>query len=139
MSPPARRPAGLPPRLLALLPALLALALGSTGATAAERLTVRTSLDPLAEAGDPRVLRARGTAPRGARVIVRFYRGSTHLTTRRPKLRADGYSTGASIRRPGEYTVRVTARRRDGKELRVSAKLTYGPVAEAPSAPGNEP
>lgn len=120
---------------LALSSVLAGLAAGAPAA-AGERLTLRTSLDPLVRGEDP-VLRARGSAPGGSRLVVRFYRGTRHLATRKPRLDGGRYSAGASIRRPGEYTVRVTATRRDGSRLRASARLTYGPTAEAPSAPGN--
>jgi hypothetical protein len=129
------------PLLAALLLAAL-MAGASTAAEAAERaprkqtLTLNTSLGSLEDNGE-RALRARGTAPRGARIYVRFYRGTKHLFTRRTTTRGSGdrYSASHRIRRTGGYRIRVTALTRTGARLKVSAKLDYAPVAQAPSAP----
>jgi hypothetical protein len=129
------------PLLAALLLAAL-VAGGSTAAQAAERaprvqtLTLRTSLGAL-DANDERALRARGVAPHGARIYVRFYRGTKHLFTRKTTTRGsdDRYSAFHRITRTGGYRIRVTAITRSGARLKVSAKLDYAPVAEAPSAP----
>ena len=116
---------------------LTALALGTTAsATAAtDRLTLRTSLGPISTETDTVDLRARGSAPRGSKLLVRFYRGNKRIGIRRPKLDGTRYSAAKPIDRTGEYTVRVTATKPNGKQIRVSADLTYGPTAEAPSAP----
>lgn len=123
-------------RLLLLATLALLLAAGP-GAGAAERLTVRTSLGPAAEDGDRVDLRARGTAPRDSRLLVRFYRGTKQIGIRRPELDGTRYAAEKPITRMGGYTVRVVATKPDGKRIRVSAKLNYGPTAEAPSAPGS--
>lgn len=112
----------------------LALLAASGVAGAADRLTVRTSLGPIAEESDTVDLRARGSAPRRSTLIVRFYRGNKRIGIRRPKLDGTRYSAAKPIDRTGEYTVRVTATKPDGSTIRVSAKLTYGPTAEAPAA-----
>lgn len=107
---------------------------GGDQAQAAERLRVRTSLGPIT-AEDTRDLRARGVAPRGSVLVVRFYRGRTRIALRRPRLDGRRFAAATAIDRTGDYTVRVTATRPDGTRTRASAGLTYGPKAEAPSAP----
>jgi len=119
--------------LVVALFAVLALAAAST-AGAADRLTLRTSLGPVLEETDTRDLRARGSAPRGSKLLVRFYRGKKRIGSRRPRLEGTRYRAQKSIDRTGEYTVKVTATRRDGSKVRVDADLTYGPTAEAPAA-----
>lgn len=120
-----------------VLTLLTALALGTTAtATAAtDRLTVRTSLGPISEEKDTVDLRARGSAPRRSTLLVRFYRGKKRIGVRRPELEGTRYAAAKPIDRTGDYTVRVTATKPNGKKIRVSAGLTYGPTAEAPSAP----
>ena len=128
------------PLLAALLLAAL-LALGSSSALAADssKLTVRTSLGPPTDNGK-RPIRARGTAPKGARIYVRFYRGSKHLFTRKTTTRGSStrYTALHHVTRTGDYRVRVTALTRSGTTLKVSARLTFAPEAEAPSAPEPE-
>lgn len=138
---------------LLVLTALIA-ALGTAQATAArsdrdsmdERptLRIRTSLGPIEDAkGDDegvRALRAKGTAPAGSRITVRFYRGSRRLASERIVLKGSkrAFSTSFDIDRTGAYKVRVSARPpRTSFLLRATAKLDYGPGARAPSAPGN--
>ena len=119
-----------------VLTLLTALVLGSTAtATAAtDRLTLRTSLGPISEETDTVDLRARGSAPRRSKILVRFYRGNKRIGIRRPELDRTRYAAEKPIDRTGDYTVRVTATKPDGKKIRVSADLTYGPTAEAPAA-----
>lgn len=119
-----------------LLPIVVALTLaaGASAEAAADRVTVRTSLGPIT-AEDTRQLRARGTAPRGSTLVVRFYRGNKRIGTRRPELEGRRYSAAKVIDRTAEYRVRVTATTPEGKRIEVRARLTYGPTAEAPSAP----
>jgi len=128
------------PALASLLALLALAALGSPARAAEQRpaLTLRTSLGPIA-ADDTRKLRALGQAPSGARLTVRFYRGSRRLSTRHPLVRDGRYRAFHSIDRTGEYVVRVSARLRTGETLRVTARLSYGPEAEAPSAPDPAP
>lgn len=120
--------------LAAILLTTLVLATAAT-AGAADRLTLRTSLGPVSEERDTVDLRARGSAPRRSKLLVRFYRGKKRIGTRRPELDGTRYSAAKPIDRTGDYTVRVTATKPNGKKIRVSAGLTYGPTAEAPSAP----
>ena len=120
--------------VVALISASLLASVSLTSAAATDRLTLRTSLGPVSEETDTVDLRARGSAPRGSKLVVRFYRGAKRIGLRRPKLDGRRYATEKPIDRTGEYTVRVTATKRDGREIRVSAKLTYGPTAEAPAA-----
>jgi len=120
---------------LAIAGPIVALSLAAAGtAGAADRLTVRTSLGPVKEKVDTVDLRARGSAPRRSTIVVRFYRGRKRIGTRRPELEGTRYAAAKPIDRTGEYTVRVVATTRDGSRIRVSAKLTYGPTAEAPAA-----
>jgi hypothetical protein len=127
-------------RLLALAVTFAALAVAGQAAVsaAAEQrgtLTLKTSLGPV-DARDHRDLRARGTAPAGSRLLVRFYRGDRRVGLARPVVEAGRrYAAATPIDRTGEYVVRVTATTLAGRRLRVSAKLNYGPRAEAPSAP----
>lgn len=96
-------------------------------------LTVSTSLGPVGRE-DTRELRARGRAPRGSKLFVRFERGERSLGVTRPEVVDGRYAAAWEIDRPGDYRVRVTATTRSGRQLRVSAKLLYGPKAKAPSA-----
>ncbi|MDP9385233.1 MAG: hypothetical protein M3P50_08380 [Actinomycetota bacterium] len=129
--------------LLALIVALLALPAGAAAAPAAEKrqtLTVTTSLGPLDEETDTRKLRARGEAPRGSRLEVRYYRGKKRLGTAHPKARRDGrYRSDHTIDRTGVYKVKVIATTRDDERIVVTAKLRYTPDAKAPSAPDDPP
>ena len=119
-----------------VLTLLTALAFGTTAtATAAtDRLTLRTSLGPVSEEKDTVDLRARGSAPRRSKILVRFYRGKKRIGIRRPELDGTRYAAAKPIDRTGEYKVRVTATKPNGKKIQVSAGLTYGPTAEAPAA-----
>jgi hypothetical protein len=132
-------------RLLALALTFAAIAITFVTARAAvtaaaerrDALTVRTSLGPI-DAGDtrnPRDLHARGSAPAGSRLLVRFFRGERRVGLARPEVKSGRYAAATEINRTGEYFVRVTATTLGGRRLRVSAKLNYGPRAEAPSAP----
>ncbi len=128
---------------LALILALVALSGTSAAAPAApkrETLTVTTSLGPVEQETDTRDLRARGRAPKGSRLEVRFYRGSKRLGTARPKLRRGRrYRSALSIDRTGVYRVKVIALTRTDKRIVVTAKLRYTPDANAPSAPDDPP
>jgi len=117
-----------------LLAVSMVLAAGAA-ADAASQLSVRMSFGPVVGSKDARDLRARGGAPSGSRLVVRFYRGSRQIALRRPRLRGGRYATSFRIRRTGEYRVGVAAVRPDGTRMRTSAELDYGPTAEAPSAP----
>lgn len=125
-------------RLLAFLFTFLALGAVTAQAAGRETLSLRTSLGPIS-AQDTRPLRARGEAPTGSRLTVRYYRGSRRLKTKRYRVRDGRYRSAYPIDRTGRYTVRVSARTASGRVLRVTAELDYGPEAEAPSAPDNAP
>ena len=135
--------------LLALILALAAFAFGASLASAAEprhTLTIKTSLGPLEsevegdEETESRPLIAEGKAPRGARLVAHFYRGSRRIGTTRPKMRSGRrYKTDHDISRTGTYRVKVTAITRSGARIKVTARLKYAPKAEAPSAPDDPP
>lgn len=127
-------------RLLALMLSLVALSAAAASAPAApkpkrETITVTTSIGPLDEETDTRELRARGTAPRGSRLEVRYYRRSKRLGTERPKLKGRRYASALAIDRTGVYKVKVIALTPRRQRLVVSATLRYTPDANAPSAP----
>ena len=124
-------------RLFPLLLALLALALAPALAPAAGdggTVTVTTSLGAV-QKDDERNLRARGKAPAGSVLTVRFYRGSKLLDKDRTTVRDGRYKAFTPIARTGSYRVKVTAKTRSGETVTVTARLAYGPRAEAPSAP----
>ncbi|MDP9383860.1 MAG: hypothetical protein M3P50_01255 [Actinomycetota bacterium] len=126
--------------LLAVILALLALssapALAPAAAEERETLTVTTSLGPLQEETDTRELRARGKAPKGSKLEVRYYRGKKRLGVTRPKMGKNRrYKSDLVIDRTGVYRVKVIAITRSKERIVVSAKLRYTPDAQAPSAP----
>ncbi len=130
------------------IPALCAAALlgasASAPAVAAEparhTLTLTTSLGPVDKDDDTRDLRARGTAPRGSRIVVTFMRKGKVLGRERPKLRSNRrYAAALPIDRTGSYRVRVTAFLKTGQVIRVTARLEYGPEAQAPAPPPPPP
>jgi hypothetical protein len=124
--------------LLAVLVALAGLAATAHGTAGRAALTVRTSLGSI-EPDDTRALRARGVAPRGSTLVVRFYRGRSLVATKHPRVRRGRYRASRSIDRTGAYVVRVAARTAGGETLRATATLDYGPRAKAPSAPTPAP
>jgi hypothetical protein len=117
------------PILLALF-ALLGVAVPAAAQEKKDTLTVTTSLGPIAE-DDTRNLRARGKAPKGSKVTVRFYRGDRKLGSMRAKVRDGRYKAWTKIDRLGQYRVKVTAKTRRGSTITVTARLKYGPKAEA--------
>jgi hypothetical protein len=102
--------------------------------TARQTLTLETSLGPIDEY-NRRPLRARGHAPRGSKLTIRFYRGKKRIAKRKVTVRKRSYKADKPIDRTGSYKVVVVARTRTGSKIRVSATLKYGPQADAPSAP----
>ncbi len=99
-----------------------------------ETLTVETSLGEIEDDGR-RDLQAKGKAPRGAKLVIRFYRGEKRLATRKVTVRKRRYKAEKAIDRIGSYKVVVVATTRRGNKIRVVARLKYGPQAEAPTAP----
>ena len=102
-----------------------------------QTLTVETSLGPI-EADGTRDLLAEGKAPKGSKIIVRFFRGHKAIARRHMKARKRRYKAAKPIDRTGSYKVVVVAKTRTGQEIKVSARLKYGPKAEAPSAPDSD-
>ena len=124
--------------LVAALLGLLLLPAAAPARSKVPTLTVESSLGPLRSDGT-RALRARGGVPKGARVTVTFSRGKRRLERYRFRARHARYRRSTPIDRTGNYKIRVVARLRSGVVLRVTARLDYGPVADAPSAPEPTP
>ncbi len=102
-----------------------------------DTLTVTTSLGPIGK-DDKRNLRARGKAPKGSKVTARFYRGDRKLGSMRAKVRDGRYKAWKKIDRLGQYRVKVTAKTRRGSTITVTARLKYGPKAEADPPPDGD-